>query len=125
MSYNVLADCRAGCTPSTQGSVAQPQTPNGRARAAKQRAPAASVLLRLVDDFLLVTPSRAAAEAVALRMLQGGFLTFIPSRVHSVSVLTIGTHEEVSDPCMSNGDAHIKFFATASCCWISHWSVGV
>ncbi|BDA46320.1 probable telomerase reverse transcriptase [Coccomyxa sp. Obi] len=61
----------AGCTPSTQASVAQPQTSGGRARAAKQRAPAASVLLRLVDDFLLVTPSRSAAEAVALRMLQG------------------------------------------------------
>jgi hypothetical protein len=32
-----------------------------------------SVLIRLVDDFLLVTTSRAAAEAVALR-LQRGFL---------------------------------------------------
>lgn len=30
-----------------------------------------SVLLRLVDDFLVITPSRAAAEATALRMLQG------------------------------------------------------
>ena len=30
-----------------------------------------SVLLRLVDDFLVITPSRAAAEALALRLLQG------------------------------------------------------
>ncbi len=30
-----------------------------------------SVLLRLVDDFLVITPSRATAEAMALRMLQG------------------------------------------------------
>ncbi len=46
-------------------------TPRARARAAKQRTPAASVLLRLVDDFLIITPSRAAAEALALRLLQG------------------------------------------------------
>ena len=46
-------------------------TPQARVQAAKQRTPAASVLLRLVDDFLIVTPSRAAAEAIALRLLQG------------------------------------------------------
>jgi len=29
------------------------------------------VLLRLVDDVLVITPSRATAEALALRQLQG------------------------------------------------------
>lgn len=62
----------AGGTPSAQVSVQQPPTPRAAARAAWQRRPAAgSVLLRLVDDFLLVTPSRAAAEAIALRLMQG------------------------------------------------------
>ena len=29
------------------------------------------VMLRMVDDFLILTPSRAAAEAVILRTMQG------------------------------------------------------
>ena len=30
------------------------------------------VMLRLVDDFLILSPSRAAAEALVLRIIQGG-----------------------------------------------------
>ena len=30
-----------------------------------------SLLLRLIDDYLIITPSRAAAEAIATRFLQG------------------------------------------------------
>ena len=33
------------------------------------------VMLRLVDDFLVLSPSRAAAEALVLRLMQGGHLT--------------------------------------------------
>ena len=81
--------------------MAQPHTPGSRARAAKQRAPAASVLLRLVDDFLLVTPSRAAAEAVALRMLQGDLPTFTSSLCMQYEGTDKKDHTKASDLCMS------------------------
>ena len=47
--------------------------PGARRGAPRPRRPAhlPSVLLRLVDDFLVITPSRAAAEALALRLLKG------------------------------------------------------
>lgn len=31
-----------------------------------------SLMMRLIDDFLAITPSRTAAEALATRLLQGG-----------------------------------------------------
>lgn len=33
-----------------------------------------SCTLRLIDDLLILTPSRAAAEALIFRLLNGGFL---------------------------------------------------
>ena len=30
-----------------------------------------SLMMRLIDDFLMITPSHAAAEALALRLVQG------------------------------------------------------
>lgn len=47
---------------------ATPAPPDGGPRRQRQ---AQSVLLRLVDDFLFVTSSKAAAEAVTLRLHQG------------------------------------------------------
>ena len=77
----------AGTTPSVQEACSQQRgfqggangrgggeevaRPMGARRAARQRERLPSVLLRLVDDFLFITPSRAAAEAVATRLLQG------------------------------------------------------
>ncbi len=45
------------------------QGPCGARRRRQPHLP--SVLLRLVDDVLVITPSRATAEALALRLLQG------------------------------------------------------
>jgi hypothetical protein len=67
--------CEPGGTQSTQqtvcASLQQQQAAQGgsQQRARKEGLP--SVLIRLVDDFLFISPSRAAAEAVACRLLQG------------------------------------------------------
>jgi hypothetical protein len=52
---------------------APPGEPAQGARSARRRRQPhlPSVLLRLVDDVLVITPSRATAEALALRLLQG------------------------------------------------------
>ena len=49
-----------------------PCTPaaHGRAVAARLQ----PVMLRLVDDFLVISPSRAVAEALVFRIMQGAFL---------------------------------------------------
>ena len=77
----------AGATPATLQTCSQQRASHGRAGdgaaaeeaarpggargTARRRERLPSVLLRLVDDFLFITPSRAAAEAVATRLLQG------------------------------------------------------
>ena len=63
-----------GPASSTSGAPTGPAGgPGGRRGAQRARRPPhlPSVLLRLVDDFLVITPSRAAAEALALRLLKG------------------------------------------------------
>lgn len=65
-----------GATGATAAAGNGSSGPAGRGRAAARAAAAAaaqpaSLLLRLVDDFLLLTTSRPAAEAAALRLLQG------------------------------------------------------
>ncbi|KAK9842467.1 hypothetical protein WJX81_001464 [Elliptochloris bilobata] len=58
--------------PATPASSAMRPPALGTARGPRRRgAHLPSVLLRLVDDFLVITPLRAAAEALALRLLHG------------------------------------------------------
>ena len=39
-----------------------------------------SLMLRLIDDYLIITPSLTAAEALAVRFLQGAPACLLPSR---------------------------------------------
>lgn len=67
-------DRKLGPASGASGAPAGPAGgPEGRRGAPRPRRPPhlPSVLLRLVDDFLVITPSRAAAEALALRLLKG------------------------------------------------------
>jgi hypothetical protein len=93
--------------------VQPPHAPEHAAAAGaqKRRAAGASVLLRLVDDFLFLTPSRAAAEALALRLLEGALLIWLPdSPSRAVLTLTLVMRAEQTCPLRSAAscDAHVR-----------------
>ena len=67
-----LAHAAAGASASSGGSppASQPRPPASWAAGASQ----ASLMMRFVDDFLVFTPSRAAAEAIVRQATRGELL---------------------------------------------------
>ena len=75
-----------------------------------------AVMLRMVDDFLILTPSRAAAEAVILRTMQG----VVPSLDCPAAPATLLHH---TGPCPRLYQARVSGGRAAPLsqrsCWVS------